>query len=258
MNPLRPIVPAGRGRPAPKLRACDMTAPCEKPPTTVRSSGTPNASRTPSRNAPSRASDAKKVSGSGKPTRRTTYKWAPPCCIVSAPRPAVERHEPGMTIGLGSGRAVFCAIEEIVARWPHGAPVRAVCASNETARRADAAAIEQVTLDGQVTIDVAIDGADEVDPSLNLIKGGGGALLREKLLIEAAKRFIVVAETPKRVERLGATRRLPVEVVRFAWPETRRRLLELLPDASLRAHACGEPVMTDEGHHLLDCVLPPT
>jgi len=163
-----------------------------------------------------------------------------------------------MTIGLGSGRAVFCAIEEIVARWPHGAPVRAVCASNETARRADAAAIEQVTLDGQVTIDVAIDGADEVDPSLNLIKGGGGALLREKLLIEAAKRFIVVAETPKRVERLGATRRLPVEVVRFAWPETRRRLLELLPDASLRAHACGEPVMTDEGHHLLDCVLPPT
>jgi ribose 5-phosphate isomerase A len=176
----------------------------------------------------------------------------------AAARAAVGRLEPGMTIGLGSGRAVFCAIEEIVARWPQAPPVRAVCASNETARRADAAGIEQVTLDGEVTIDVAIDGADEVDPSLNLIKGGGGALLREKLVIEAAERFVVVAETPKQVERLGATHRLPVEVVRFAWPETRRRLLELVPDASLRTRPGGEPVITDEGHHLLDCVLPPT
>jgi ribose 5-phosphate isomerase A len=176
----------------------------------------------------------------------------------AAARAAVAQVESGMTVGLGSGRAVFRVIEELAARWPRDAPVKAVCASNETARRAEAAGIERVTLDGRTRIDLAIDGADEVDPHLNLIKGGGGALLREKLVIAAADRFVVVAETAKRVERLGETRRLPVEVVRFAWPDTQRRLLDLVPDATLRTGAAGEPVVTDEGHHLLDCVLPPT
>ena len=75
-----------------------------------------------------------------------------------------------------------------------------------------------------MALDLAIDGADEVDPSLRLIKGGGGALLREKIVVSAASRFVVVAETPKRVARLGEGFRLPVEVVRFAWRDTRRRL----------------------------------
>ena len=176
----------------------------------------------------------------------------------AAARAAVAQIEPGMTVGLGSGRAVFCAIEEIAARWPRDAPITAVSASNQTARRAEAAGIKLVTLDGRRTVDLAIDGADEVDPQLNLIKGGGAALLREKLLIAAADRFVVVAETAKRVEHLGATRRLPVEVVRFAWPDTRRRLLDLVPDATLRTGTGGDPVVTDEGHHLLDCVLPPS
>ena len=86
-------------------------------------------------------------------------------------------------------------------------------------------------LDGDAPLDLALDGADEVDPQLRLIKGGGGALLREKIVIPAARRFVVVAEAPKRVERLGEHFRLPVEVVRFGWRDTRRRLAALLPDA---------------------------
>src|SRR5215211_8177060 len=141
---------------------------------------------------------------------------------------AVELVEPGMTIGLGSGRAVWKVVEALRAR---GQPVRAAVASERTRELALAADIEVVELDGSVELDLALDGADEVDPELRLIKGGGGALLREKIVIAAARRFVVVAETPKRVERLGEHFRLPVEVARFAWRDTRRRLAPLLPDA---------------------------
>jgi ribose 5-phosphate isomerase A len=92
-----------------------------------------------------------------------------------------------------------------------------------------------------------------VDPQLGLLKGGGGALLREKIVVAAAERFVVVAETSKRVERLGETRGIPVEVVRFGWRDTRTRLLELVETADLRRGDDGEPYVTDEGHHILDC-----
>jgi ribose 5-phosphate isomerase A len=113
-----------------------------------------------------------------------------------------------------------------------------------------------VELDGTIELDLALDGADEVDSELRLIKGGGGALLREKIVVSAARRFVVVAETPKRVDRLGQNFRLPVEVVRFAWRDTRRRLARLLPDAELRLREDGEAYVTDEGHFILDCRLP--
>jgi ribose 5-phosphate isomerase A len=168
---------------------------------------------------------------------------------------ARERIEPGMTIGLGSGRAVF-ALVDLLATTAAPRRLRAVVASSRTETRARAAGIELVTLDDDLTLDVAVDGADEVDPGLALLKGGGGALLREKLVLAAARRVVIVAEAPKLVDRLGATRALPVEVVRFAWPTTRRRLLDLLPTATLRRTPDNAPVVTDEGHHLLDCRLP--
>ena len=164
---------------------------------------------------------------------------------------AVELVEPGMTIGLGSGRAVWRVVELLGERGG----LRAAVASERTDARAREAGIEVVELDGSLELDLAIDGADEVDPELRLIKGGGGALLREKIVISAARRFVVVAEASKRVDRLGEGFRLPVEVVRFAWPDTRRRLAALLPDADLRERE-GEPYVTDEGHLILDCVIP--
>jgi len=169
---------------------------------------------------------------------------------------ALERIEPGMTIGLGSGRAVWRLIELIGERWPEGAPLRAVFASDQTAELGRGARIEAVELDGSTRVALAIDGADEVGPDLALIKGGGAALLREKLVICAAERFLVIAEARKRVEHLGQTFRLPVEVVRFGWHDTRRRLLSLVPSAELRTDDGGAPVVTDEGHHLLDCAMP--
>ena len=165
---------------------------------------------------------------------------------------AAERIEPGSVIGLGSGRAVWRVIDLLAER---GTSVKAAFASERTRERAEAAGIEAVELDGSVRLAVAIDGADEIDPQLGLIKGGGAALLREKIVISAAERFVVVAETGKKVGRLGETRGLPVEVVRFGWRDTRRRLLDLVPGADLREDG-GEPVVTDENHYLLDCELP--
>jgi ribose 5-phosphate isomerase A len=169
---------------------------------------------------------------------------------------ARERIEPGMTIGLGSGRAVFALVDLLAATMPAPLRLRAVVASSRTEARARAAGIELVTLDDDLTLDLAVDGADEVDPDLALLKGGGGALLREKLVLAAAGHVVIVAEAPKLVDRLGATKALPVEVVRFAWSTTRRRLLDLLPTATLRRTPDNTSVVTDEGHHLLDCRLP--
>jgi ribose 5-phosphate isomerase A len=164
--------------------------------------------------------------------------------------------EAGMTIGLGSGRAVLALVDALAGRLPGWPPLRVTVASSVTESRARAAGLELIELGPSTTLDLAIDGADEVDPRLDLIKGGGAALLREKFVITAARRVLIVAEARKQVQRLGSTHALPVEVVRFAWETTRRRLLELVPEARLRADLAGRPVLTDEGHYLLDCRVP--
>ncbi|HEV3376698.1 MAG TPA: ribose-5-phosphate isomerase RpiA [Thermoleophilaceae bacterium] len=189
---------------------------------------------------------------------------------TAAAMAAAELVSSGMIIGLGSGRAVWKVVELLGERFgvaggaagveagvpaPRG-PLRAVAASSRTAELARAVGIDVVELDGRLELDLALDGADEVDDSLRLIKGGGGALLREKIVVSAAREFVVVAETGKRVERLGERFRLPVEVVRFAWRDTRRRLSALLPNPALRIGPDGEPYLTDEAHYILDCALP--
>jgi ribose 5-phosphate isomerase A len=165
---------------------------------------------------------------------------------------AADLVSPGTIIGLGSGRAVWATIE----RLPTG--TRAVVASERTRDVAESAGIEVLELDGTFELALALDGADEVDPDLGLIKGGGGALLREKIVISAARRFVVVAEATKKVDRLGDGFKLPVEIVRFAWQDTRRRLRPLLPEAELRMSENGaEPYLTDERHYILDAPIPP-
>lgn len=168
---------------------------------------------------------------------------------------AASRLEPGMALGLGSGRAVWALIEVLGGRWA-GQPTRVAVASSATDARATEAGFEVVPLDGRIVLDVVVDGADQIDPGLNLIKGHGAALLREKLLVAAARRFLVVAERTKLVDRLGEGTLLPVEMVRFAWPDTRRRLLALVPEATLRLANDGAPLVTDEGNHILDCAVP--
>ena len=174
---------------------------------------------------------------------------------AAAAQAAVELMEPGMTIGLGSGRAVWSVIEAIGARWAGKHDIRAVVASEATFALAHAAGLDIVQLDGARELDLVVDGTDEIDPDMRLLKGGGGALLREKIVAAASKRFVIVAETSKQVDRLGEGFRLPVEVVRFGWRDTRRRIAHLLPDAERRAVG-DEPYMTDEGHWILDCAIP--
>ena len=157
--------------------------------------------------------------------------------------------DPAMALGLGSGRAVFALAELIGARHPG---MRVAVASDRTAEVARAARLDVRDPDELGRLDLVLDGADEIDPALNLLKGGGAALLREKLLVEQADRFVVVAERSKLVARLGERMPLPVEVVAFGWRETRARLLELVPSAELRR----EPARTDEGHRILDCAIP--
>ena len=172
---------------------------------------------------------------------------------AAAARAASELVEPDTVIGLGSGRAVWAVTELLGQRRDELGGLRVVVASSRTDELARAAGLEVVELDGELRLALAIDGADEIDPDLGLLKGGGGALLREKIVVAAADRFVVVAETSKRVDRLGATRGIPVEVVRFGWRDTRARLLTLVESAELRRGDDGEPYVTDEGHYILDC-----
>lgn len=182
------------------------------------------------------------------PARRAKLRRVEPREAAAAA--AAELVQPGMTIGLGSGRAIWATVAKLEAG------TRAVVASERTREVASEAGIEVRELDGTFELDLAIDGADEIDPSLGLIKGGGGALLREKIVISAARRFVVVAEVSKKVSRLGERFRLPVEVVRFGWRDTRRRLAALLPDSELRVDDGGEPYLTDESHYILDAPIP--
>lgn len=180
-----------------------------------------------------------------------------PAARAAAVAAASTRIEPSMTIGLGSGRAVTALVEVLGTRWRErgGPPPRVAVASSGTEEHAREAGLEVVPLD-DLALDLVVDGADEIDPRLDLIKGGGAALLREKLLAAAGRRVLIIAEREKYVPRLGTTHPLPVAVVPYAWPMTRRRLLRLLPEATLRLDPGATPLRTDEGHYILDCRLP--
>lgn len=170
---------------------------------------------------------------------------------------AAAHVEPGMALGLGSGRAVWATIDAIATRLgDETATLTAVCASAATERAADAAGLTPLPLLGSSDLALAIDGADELTTGLDLLKGGGGALLRERLVLGSAHRFLVVAESPKLVSRLGETRRLPIEIARFGAQATARRLALLVGNPELRLEEDGNPFITEEGHLLLEAEIP--
>ena len=158
----------------------------------------------------------------------------------------------GDIVGLGSGSTASIAVRLLGERVRGGLKIRGVPTSVETQRLAMEVGIPLLTLDDVQQMDVTIDGADEVDPQLELIKGGGGAMLREKIIASASRRMIVVADSSKQVPVLGKFP-LPVEVIRFAQAVVAARISALGASVSIRKRASGQPYVTDEGHHILDC-----
>ena len=165
---------------------------------------------------------------------------------------ALEFVEDGMALGLGTGTTAAIFIQELGERVKQGLRVRGIATSTASHELAQSLSIPMTTFDECPLLDLAIDGADEVGPGLALIKGGGGALLREKIVASAARRFLVVADSSKLVGTLGRFP-LPVEVIQMAQPIVAQRLEELGLNPKLRHHSDGSIYITDENNVLLDC-----
>jgi ribose 5-phosphate isomerase A len=173
---------------------------------------------------------------------------------------AVEEVRSGMRLGLGTGSTAKHFVDLLAERVRAGLDVVGVPTSEATRRQAEELGVPLTTLDETPELDLTVDGADELDGQLNLIKGGGAALLREKIVAAASARMIVVADASKRVERLGRFP-LPIEVVPFGLGATKIAVAEAITAAGctgparLRLKADGHPLVTDSGHLILDAAL---
>lgn len=177
---------------------------------------------------------------------------------VNAAAAALEYVKPGMTLGLGTGSTSAHFVRLLGERVRQGLKVRGAPTSDATERLAQEAGVPLVDINQVAGFDLTIDGADEVDPAFRLIKGGGGALLREKIVAHASAHMIVIADESKAVETLGAFP-LPIEVVPFGFTVTAMRVYQALSETgcrgretSLRAGEDGRPFLTDGGHYILD------
>jgi len=170
----------------------------------------------------------------------------------AAARASLRFVHDGQIVGLGSGSTAACAVRFLGERVRAGLRIRGIPTSIHTKQLATNLGIPLTTLEEFQQIDVTIDGADEVDPQLNLIKGGGGALLREKIIASATKQLVIIADSGKKVPMLGKFP-LPVEIIAFAQPLLAKRIAALGAAVKLREDASGNPFITDEGHHILDC-----
>ncbi len=171
---------------------------------------------------------------------------------------ALELVEKGMLLGLGTGRAAEAFIRALAGRIDQGllAGVRGIPTSVRSQQLAESLGVELGTLDEIAKLDIAFDGADEVSPGLDLTKGLGGALLRERVVAHAADRFVVLITPEKQVAKLGTQAPIPIEVVPFA-REPVRRELEPLGRPRLRSDDSGKPISTDNGNLLIDLGVDP-
>jgi ribose 5-phosphate isomerase A len=176
----------------------------------------------------------------------------------AAARRAIELVEPGMKLGLGSGSTARHFVDLVGERVAAGLDVRCVATSEATAAQANALGIPLATVEELPELDLTVDGADEVDHELRLIKGGGGALLREKIVAAASRQMAVIVDGTKLVRRLGAFP-LPIEVVPFGLAATRRHIERAVSELGLagpiQLRGGARPFVTDGGHHILDCSL---
>jgi ribose 5-phosphate isomerase A len=174
---------------------------------------------------------------------------------AAAAHAAVAMVEDGMIVGLGTGSTASFALGMLGQRVAEGLRVIGIPTSEQTAREARRLGIPLSTLEEHDHIDVTIDGADEVDVgTLALLKGRGGALLREKIIASASEQLIIIVDETKLVDRLGVKSPVAVEVVTFGWQTTARRLRTLVTSLERRTTSEGAPFMTDGGHYILDCV----
>ena len=174
---------------------------------------------------------------------------------------AVDRFvRPGMKLGLGSGSTAFWMVRILGERVASGLDIVGVPTSTGTADLAREVGVPLADLNDLGALDLTLDGADEIDARLRMIKGGGACLLWEKIVAASSTRMVALVDEAKRVERLGAFP-LPVEVVRFGWKTTRRRIERVLAAHGLEGRSVSlrggeaDPLLTDSGHVILDCRL---
>lgn len=170
----------------------------------------------------------------------------------AAARASLHFVKDGQVVGLGTGSTATHFIKLLGEQVKNGLRVRGIPTSVRSRELAESLGIPLTTLDECQEIAVTVDGADEVDPELRLIKGGGGALLREKIVASATRQMVVVADATKQVQKLGKFP-LPVEVIKFAQALVAKRITALGAQVQLRTGADGKPFLTDENNHILDC-----
>ncbi len=170
----------------------------------------------------------------------------------AAARASLDFIKDGYVVGLGTGSTAAYFIQLLGEKVKAGLRIRGIPTSIRSKELAQGLGIPLTTLDDCQDIDVTVDGADEVDPQLRLIKGGGGAMLREKIVASATKTMIVVADASKQVQRLGKFPR-PVEVIGFAQTLVAKKIAALGARVQVRTDSSGQPYVTDENHHILDC-----
>jgi ribose 5-phosphate isomerase A len=172
---------------------------------------------------------------------------------LKAAERALELVSPGMTVGLGSGSTATLWVRLLGEQVrDHNLKIRAIASSEDSEHLGRSFGIPIISFDECEHLDLTVDGADEIAPGLALIKGGGGKLLREKIVASASRRFIVIADESKIVKTLG-TAPLPVEVIPMAAPLVRRSMQHLGFNVNLRLRPDGSPFITDEGNLLFDC-----
>ena len=170
----------------------------------------------------------------------------------AAARASLRFVKDGQVVGLGTGSTAAHFIKLLGEQVKNGLRIRGIPTSDRSRELALSLGIPLTTLDECQEIAVTVDGADEVDPELRLIKGGGGALLREKIVASATKQLVIVADASKQVPVLGKFP-LPVEVIKFAQTLVARRIAALGAEVQLRTGTEGKPYLTDENNHILDC-----